>query len=78
MGTQDIAKEYINYLYTENGQEIVAKNYYRPIYEEVLIKYRDVFPEIELVTIDDYFEGWTNAQEKHFSDGGIFDQIYEE
>lgn len=77
-GTQDIAKEYINYLYTENGQEIVAKNYYRPINEEVLNKYRDVFPEIELVTIDDYFEGWTNAQEKHFSDGGIFDQIYEE
>lgn len=76
--TEEVVKEYLNYLYTEEGQEIAAKNYYRPINEEVLEKYMDIFPVIKLVTIDNYFQGWIKAQEKHFSDGGIFDQIYEE
>ncbi|MFP3723349.1 sulfate ABC transporter substrate-binding protein [Niallia circulans] len=75
-GTTEVAKEYLQFLYSEEGQEIAAKNYYRPRNPEVLKKYADQFEEIELVTIDDDFGGWTKAQEKHFSDGGTFDQIY--
>lgn len=75
-GTTEVAKEYLQYLYSEVGQEIAAKNYYRPRDPEVLKKYADQFEDIELVTIDDDFGGWTEAQEKHFSDGGTFDQIY--
>lgn len=75
-GTTEVATEYLNYLYSETGQEIAAKNYYRPRNPEVLKKYEDQFEEIELVTIDDNFGGWTEAQETHFNDGGTFDQIY--
>lgn len=75
-GTTEVAKEYLQYLYSEVGQEIAAKNYYRPRNSEVLKKYADQFEEIDLVTIDNDFGGWTEAQEKHFSDGGTFDQIY--
>ncbi|MDQ1147668.1 sulfate/thiosulfate-binding protein [Bacillus sp. SORGH_AS 510] len=76
-GTREVAEAYLNYLYTEKGQEIVAKNYYRPRNEEVLAKYADTFPKLNLVTIDDYFGGWKKAQETHFNDGGTFDQIYQ-
>ncbi|MDE3838850.1 sulfate transporter subunit [Bacillus methanolicus] len=76
-GTREVAEAYLNYLYTEKGQEIVAKNYYRPRNEKILKKYEDTFPEIELVTIDEKFSGWKKAQETHFNDGGTFDQIYE-
>lgn len=76
-GTKEVAEAYLNYLYTDKGQEIVAKNYYRPRNEAILEKYADVFPKINLVTIDDYFGGWKKAQEKHFNDGGTFDQIYQ-
>lgn len=75
-GTTEVATEYLKYLYTEVGQEIAAKNYYRPRDPEVLKKYADQFEDIEFVTIDDDFGGWTKAQEIHFSDGGTFDQIY--
>lgn len=75
-GTEEVAKAYLEYLYTETGQEIAAKNYYRPRNEEVLKKYADIFPAIDLVTIDDDFGGWEKAQEKHFNDGGTFDEIY--
>ncbi|MGM9929140.1 MAG: sulfate ABC transporter substrate-binding protein [Bacillus sp. (in: firmicutes)] len=77
-GTREVAQAYLEYLYTDEGQEIAAKNYYRPRNPEVLQKYQDVFPEINLVTIDESFGGWTKAQETHFSDNGVFDQIYQQ
>lgn len=79
-GTEEIAKAYLEYLYTDVGQKIAADNYYRPINEEILKQYADVFDlNMHLISIDDpLFEGWGKTQSKHFSDGGIFDQIYEE
>jgi len=74
-GTTKVAEAYLNYLYTPAAQEIIAKNYYRPIDASVAAKYADKFPKLELVTIAD-FGGWTKAQAAHFADGGIFDQIY--
>lgn len=62
----------------EEGQKIIAKNYYRPTNTEILEEYKDTFKDINLVTIDEKFGGWSKAQETHFSDGGVFDQIYEE
>ena len=76
-GTRKQAEAYLNYLYTKEGQEIAAKWFYRPRDKEVAAKYKDVFPVIDLVTIDDaIFGGWRKAQETHFADGGVFDQIY--
>lgn len=75
-GTQDVAHAYLEYLYTPAGQEIAAKNYYRPRLEVVAAKYKDVFPQIKLITIDEVFGGWKKAQEIHFADGGVFDHIY--
>lgn len=77
-GTREVATEYLSYLYSDEAQRIAGDNYYRPSNEEILKEYKDVFDlDINLVTIDD-FGGWDEAQEKHFADGGIFDQIYEE
>jgi sulfate transport system substrate-binding protein len=73
-GTRDAATEYLQYLYTPEGQEIIARNFYRPIDPQVAAKYVKQFPKIDLVTIQD-FGGWANAQKVHFADGGIFDQI---
>ncbi|MDQ8733263.1 sulfate ABC transporter substrate-binding protein [Paenibacillus sp. LHD-38] len=75
-GTREVAEAYLKYLYTEEGQEIAAKNYYRPISETVAAKYANQFKELELLTIDKDFGGWKEAQTKHFADGGIFDKIY--
>ena len=76
-GTRDVAEEYLNYLYSDEAQRIAGDNYYRPSNQDILKEYSDVFDlDINLVTIDD-FGGWKKAQETHFSDGGIFDQIYE-
>ncbi len=75
-GTRAVAEEYLNYLYSDEGQEIAAKNYYRPRNETVAKKYAEQFPKIELFTIDEVFGGWNKAQKEHFDDGGIFDQIY--
>ncbi len=75
-GTSEVAKAYLEYLYTDEGQEIAAKNYYRPRSKEAIEKFGSQFPEIELFTIDKEFGGWKNAQKTHFDDGGIFDQIY--
>lgn len=75
-GTREVAKAYLEYLYTEEGQEIAAKNYYRPRNEAIAQKFVNQFPKINLFNIDDIFGGWTKAQETHFADGGIFDQIY--
>jgi sulfate/thiosulfate transport system substrate-binding protein len=74
-GTREIATQYLNYLYTPEAQELIAKNFYRPIDEKVAAKYASQFPKIKLVTIAD-FGGWTKAQKQHFADGGVFDQIY--
>ena len=76
-GTRQVAEAYLQYLYTPEGQEIAAKNYYRPRLESVANKYAATFPKIKLVTIDDTFGGWQKAQKTHFTDGGIFDQIYQ-
>lgn len=75
-GTRKVAEAYLQYLYTPQGQEIAAKNFYRPRLAEAQAKYAENFPKIELFTIDDVFGGWAKAQEAHFADGGVFDQIY--
>jgi sulfate transport system substrate-binding protein len=74
--TRAIARAYLEYLYTEEGQEIAAKNYYRPRLESVAARYAKQFPKLNLFTIDKVFGGWKKAQKTHFADGGIFDQIY--
>ena len=74
--TRKVAEAYLQYLYSEEGQEIAAKNYYRPTLESVAKKYESQFPRISLITIDEVFGGWAKAQKTHFSDGGVFDQIY--
>lgn len=76
-GTREVAEAYLHYLYSDKGQEIAAENYYRPRNEEILKKYSDLFPKIDLVTIDKDFGGWKKAQETHFNDGGTFDKIYQ-
>jgi len=75
-GTAKIAQEYLNYLYSEEGQEIAAKHYYRPRLESVAKKYESQFTKVDLFTVDEVFGGWKAAQAKHFADGGTFDQIY--
>ncbi|MCH6268044.1 sulfate ABC transporter substrate-binding protein [Neobacillus citreus] len=75
-GTEEVAKAYLDYLYTVEGQEIAAKNFYRPRNKDVAEKYASQFPDIKLFTIDEVFGGWKKAQKTHFDDGGIFDQIY--
>ncbi len=75
-GTRAAAEAYLKYLYTPEGQEIAARNYYRPRLKAVADKYADKFPKLSLFTVDEIFGGWSKAQPKHFDDGGIFDQIY--
>lgn len=76
-GTRSVAEAYLKYLYTPEGQEIAAKNYYRPRLDSVAKKYASTFPKLKLVTIDDVFGGWQKAQKRFFADGGVFDQIYQ-
>lgn len=75
-GTTVIALEYLNHLYSEEGQEIAAKNHYRPQLKSVATKYENQFPKLELFAVKEVFGGWQNAQKTHFADGGVFDQIY--
>jgi sulfate transport system substrate-binding protein len=75
-GTREVATEYLKYLYSDEAQEIIGKNYYRPTSEAAKAKYASVFPKVELFTIDEAFGGWTKAHKDHFSDGATFDQIY--
>ena len=75
-GTRDVARAYLEYLYTPEGQEIAAKNHYRPRDPQIASKYAGTFASVKLFTIDDAFGGWQNAQKTHFADGGLFDQIY--
>ena len=75
-GTRKVAEAYLQYLYSEEGQEIAARNFYRPTDPKVAAKYAKQFPKLTLVTIDGAFGGWPNATKTHFADGGNFDQIY--
>src|SRR5262249_56766288 len=76
-GTRALAQAYLEYLYTPEGQEIAARNHYRPRLENVARRYAGTFPRVSLVTIDEVCGGWQKAQRIHFADGGIFDQIYQ-
>jgi sulfate transport system substrate-binding protein len=76
-GTRKVAEAYLNYLYTPEGQEIAAKNFYRPTDPKVAAAHEKDFPKVNLITIDDTFGGWAKAQPEHFGDGGTFDQIYQ-
>jgi sulfate transport system substrate-binding protein len=76
-GTREVAEAYLQYWYTPEGQEIAARNFYRPRDAAAAKKYETSFAKLELFTIDDVFGGWTKAQKDHFGDGGIFDQIYQ-
>jgi sulfate/thiosulfate transport system substrate-binding protein len=75
-GTRKVAEEYLRFLYTDEGQEIAAKHYYRPRAERVAARYEGRFANVRLFTIDEVFGGWQKAQKAHFADGGVFDQIY--
>lgn len=75
-GTRKLAEAYLQYLYSDEGQEIAAKNYYRPTNEKIAQKYASQYPKLKLFTVDEAAGGWTKAQKTHFADGGIFDQIY--
>ncbi len=75
-GTRQIAEAYLQYLYSDEGQEIAAKHFYRPINEKIAAKFGQQFPAIRLFKVDDAFGSWKNAQKVHFDDGGTFDQIY--
>jgi len=76
-GTAEVAKAYLEYLYSDEGQEIAGRNFYRPRNAAIAAKYAGTFPKLELFTIDQAFGGWTAAQKTHFADGGVFDQIYQ-
>ncbi|CAM4072222.1 sulfate ABC transporter substrate-binding protein [Ectopseudomonas alcaliphila] len=76
-GTRKVAEAYLNYLYSEEGQRIAAKHFYRPRNQAVAAEFAQQFPQLKLVTIDADFDGWKSAQPKFFNDGGIFDQIYQ-
>lgn len=75
-GTRKVAEAYLQYLYSAEGQTIAAQNYYRPIDPAIAAKFAAQYPKLSLFKIDDVFGGWQKAQKVHFSDGGIFDQIY--
>ncbi|HEX5371729.1 MAG TPA: sulfate ABC transporter substrate-binding protein [Aquabacterium sp.] len=75
-GTRAVAQAYLDYLYSPEGQDIAAQNYYRPTHPQVAAKYAKQYPKVKLFDIDDVFGGWGKTQKTHFADGGVFDQIY--
>ena len=75
-GTTRLAKAYLEYLYSEEAQELAAANFYRPSDPNVAARHEDVFPQMELFTVDEVFGGWSKANAEHFADGGSFDRIY--
>lgn len=77
-GTSDVARAYLSYLYSDEGQELAAKNFYRPSNARIAAKYSSQFPSLKLVTVEGEFGGWEKAQQTHFADGGTFDQIYQQ
>ncbi|MGZ3158185.1 MAG: sulfate ABC transporter substrate-binding protein [Burkholderiaceae bacterium] len=76
-GTRKVAEAYLQYLYTDEAQEIIAKNYYRPAIEKEAKKYAAQFPKVKLFKLSEVAGNWTKAQKTHFADGGLFDQIYQ-
>ena len=76
-GTRNVAQAYLEYLYSEEGQDIAGRNFYRPTDPKVAAKYARQFPKLTLFTIGEMFGGWQKAQKTHFADGGVFDQIYQ-
>ena len=76
-GTRKVAEAYLQYLYSDEGQEIAAKNYYRPTAPKTLAKYAAQYPKVKLFTIDEVSGNWATSQKTHFADGGLFDQIYQ-
>jgi sulfate/thiosulfate transport system substrate-binding protein len=75
-GTRKVADAYLQYMYSKEGQEIAAQNYYRPLDPSVAAKYKQQFPSMNLFTVNQLFSSWSIAQKKHFDDGGTFDEIY--
>ncbi len=75
-GTRAVAEAYLQQLYSDEAQEMAARHFYRPSNPEILARYRDQFPHVELFTVDEVFGGWRKANRKHFEDGGTFEQIY--
>jgi sulfate/thiosulfate transport system substrate-binding protein len=75
-GTREVAAAYLQFLYSEQGQQLAARHHYRPRSEAIATAHADKFPKLELFTIDEAFGGWASAQDVHFADGGIFDGIY--
>ncbi len=76
-GTRKVAEAYLQFLYTDEAQDVIGKNFYRPSSEKFALKYAKQFPKLKLVTVDESFGGWAKAQKTHFADGGVFDQIYQ-
>jgi sulfate/thiosulfate-binding protein len=76
-GTRKVAEAYLAYLYSDEGQLIVARHYYRPAVENFARRYASSFPRIKLFTVDEIAGGWAKAQQDHFADGGMFDQVYQ-
>ncbi len=76
-GTREVARAYLDYLYSEAGQEIAAQHHYRPTLKAVADRYAHQFPKLSLFTVADVASNWTEAQKTHFADGGVFDQIYQ-
>ena len=77
-GTLEVAQAYLEFLYTETGQEMAARHHYRPRMEKVARRFAGEFPDVPTFTVDEVFGGWQAAQTRHFGDGGVFDQIYTE
>jgi sulfate/thiosulfate-binding protein len=75
-GSREVATAYLQFLYSESGQELAAKHFYRPRMKAIADRYADAYPEVELFTIDGTFGGWQAAQKRHFVEGAIFDQIF--
>jgi len=76
-GTEAISRAYLEYLYSDEGQDIAGRNYYRPRSEKAAAKYAGIFPKVSLFTIEETFGGWQSAQKNFFGDGGVFDQIFQ-
>ena len=75
-GTAEVAEAYLQFLYTPEAQELIGKNFYRPRDAQAAAKYADVFPKLNLVTVDEAFGGWQSAQDRYFKDDGVFDRIF--
>ena len=75
-GTEKLARAYLEYLYSDEAQELAAKHHYRPQNPAILARHAATFPPLPLFTVEEIAGGWTDAQETHFADGGVFDQIY--